>query len=348
MARRPARLSRSPVDLELQDPRGDALADLLGAVLLRNAMYKRIEARAPWGLQKPTRDRAVFYLVAHGSALLEVEGESPRRLTVGDVAFLPRGTGHTLRDAATTQPEIVPHGSRTPSSRLRTIGGTGERSSLITGFFELAPGRRPALLERMPRVVTMTSTAPPFDPLFATTVQLLLAESAAPGQGSAIVLQRLADVLFVQALRSLAAAPCCAERRLPALADPHITQALDLMHARIAEPWTVASLATRVGLSLSGFAARFADLVGEPPLQYLARWRIARAAEQLRGTDDAIGAIATQVGYESAPSFTKAFRRWQGTSPGAYRLASRAGKSSASSPATTGQSNRGASTVKLS
>lgn len=327
MARRPIRLSQRPVDLELQDPRGDALADLLGAVLLRNAMYKRIEARAPWGLQKPTRDRAVFYLVAHGSALLEVDGESPRRLVVGDVAFLPHGTGHTLRDAATTQPEIVGHGSPGSSSRVRTIGGTGDRSSFLTGFFELAHGRRPALLEQMPRVVTMTSTAPPFDPLFATTVQLLLAESAAPGQGSAIVLQRLADVLFVQALRSLAARPSCHERGLPALADPHITQALDLMHIHIDAPWTVASLATRVGLSRSGFAARFTELVGEPPLQYLARWRIARAAEHLRGTDDAIGAIATRVGYESAPSFTKAFKRWQGTSPGAYRRAHRAGLS---------------------
>lgn len=327
MARRPLRLSERPAGLEPPDPRGDALADLLGAVLLRNAMYKRIEARAPWGLQKPTRDRAVFYLVAHGSALLELEGEgeSPRRLVVGDVAFLPHGTGHTLRDAATTAPEIVGHGTRTPSSRLRTIGGTGDRSSLITGFFELARGRRPALLERMPRVVTMTSTAPPFDPLFATTVQLLLAESAAPAQGSAIVLQRLADVLFVQALRSLAAArPSCPERGLSTLADPHIAQALDLLHARLEASWTVASLAARVGLSRSGFAARFTELVGEPPLQHLARWRIARAAEHLRGTDDAIGAIATRVGYESAPSFTKAFRRWQGTSPVAYRKVHRA------------------------
>ena len=152
---------------------------------------------------------------------LDVERGRGGSLVVGDVAFLPHGTGHTLRDAATTAPEIVGHGTRTPSSRLRTIGGTGDRSSLITGFFELARGRRPALLERMPRVVTMTSTAPPSDPLFATTVQLLLAESAAPA-GSAIVLQRLADVLFVQALRSLAARPSCPDRGLSTLADPHI------------------------------------------------------------------------------------------------------------------------------
>jgi AraC-like DNA-binding protein len=323
MARRPNRLSQRPAKLELQDPRGDALADLLGAVLLRNAMYKRIDARAPWGLQKPTRDRAIFYLVAYGSALLEVDGESPRRLVVGDVAFLPHGTGHTLRDAATTQPDFVGHG-RPGTSRVRAIGGTGAASSFITGFFELDHGRRPALLERMPRVVTMTSTKPPFDPLFATTVKLLLSESSAPGQGSAIVLQRLADVLFVQALRALATCPSDRDPGLRALADPHIAQALDLIHARIDESWTVASLARRVGLSRSSFAARFSKLVGDPPLQYLARWRIARAAEDLRGTDDAVGAIAARVGYESVPSFTQAFKRWQGASPGAYRRVHRA------------------------
>jgi len=156
--------------------------------------------------------------MAHGSALLEVEGESPRRLAVGDVAFLPHGTGHTLRDAPTTKPDFVDHRSPRPNSRTRTIGGIGDASSFITGFFELDHGRRPALLERMPRLVTMTSTAPPFDPLFASTVQLLLAESAAPGPGSAMVLQRLADVLFVQALRSIAARPSGNERGLRARA----------------------------------------------------------------------------------------------------------------------------------
>ena len=98
--------------------------------------------------------------------------------------------------------------------------------------------------------------------------------------------------------------------------------ALALMHAQVAHPWTVAELAARVGLSRSGFSARFTELVGEPPLQYLARWRAARAAELLRGTSEPVSTIAERVGYESTPSFNKAFKRWQGTSPGAYRRGS--------------------------
>ena len=96
------------------------------------------------------------------------------------------------------------------------------------------------------------------------------------------------------------------------------------MHARVGEPWTVAKLAARVGLSRSGFALRFTELVGEPPLQYLARWRMARAAELLRDTHEGMGEIAAKVGYESVPSFSKAYKRWQGTSPGAFRRTQRA------------------------
>jgi AraC-like DNA-binding protein len=98
-----------------------------------------------------------------------------------------------------------------------------------------------------------------------------------------------------------------------------VSKALGILHARVAEPWTVASLAAKVGLSRSGFAARFTALVGEPPLQYLARWRMARAAELLRDTNESIVEIAERVGYESVPSFGKAFKRWQGESPGAFR-----------------------------
>jgi AraC-like DNA-binding protein len=96
---------------------------------------------------------------------------------------------------------------------------------------------------------------------------------------------------------------------------------LALLHARVEHPWTVAALAARVGLSRSSFAARFHQLVGEPPLQYLARWRMARAAELLEDRKLGIDEIAGRVGYESVPSFTKAFKRWQGNSPGAFRRA---------------------------
>ena len=107
-----------------------------------------------------------------------------------------------------------------------------------------------------------------------------------------------------------------------ALADPSIRRALQLMHGQPGEQWTVESVAKAVGISRSGFAARFAELMGEPPLQYLVRWRMAKAAQALRETDASIVEIAERVGYFSEASFSKAFKRWEGSSPGAYRRAS--------------------------
>jgi AraC-like DNA-binding protein len=299
------------------------LADVLGVALLRNALYKRIEAHAPWGIRVAARDRAIFYLVMRGGALLEVDGEAPWSLSSGDVAFIPHGTAHVVRDSASTSPHWVCDGKPSPDGSPRHFGGSGATTTLLSGFFDHRDGREPALLERMPKVALFSSTDPTSGPWIAATVQLLVAESANPGPASAIVLQRLADVLFVQALRAMATRPECRRSGLAALADPPIHEALAKIHAAVEAPWTVANLAATVGLSRSGFAARFTELVGEPPLQYLARWRIARAAELLRHGARDVGDVAERVGYASVPSFSKAFKRWQGTSPGAFRRAHR-------------------------
>lgn len=315
---RPIRLSKTPQELELEDPRGDVLADVLGVALLRNALYKRIEGRAPWGIRIAQKPRAAFYLVARGSALLEVEGEKPVTLSAGDVAFLPHGAAHSLRDSKDTPAKLVCDGTPRAISAPRRIGGNGAISSIVAGFFERVSGRTPVLLERMPNAVVLSPSEPNADPWLGATVQLVLAESASAGPASAFVLHRLADVLFVQALRSLSRNAAC-PRGLPALSDPIVHEALSLMHGDVRARWTVASLAKQVGLSRSGFAERFAERVGEPPLQYLVRWRVARAAELLRDTDDAIAEISARVGYESVPSFSRAFKRWRNMSPAAFR-----------------------------
>lgn len=316
MARNPRSLSQSPRPLDIEDPRDDVLADIIGAALLRNAIYRRIECRAPWGMRLPQHDRATFYVVARGGGRLEVEGEPVVELSGGDVVLLPHGTPHVFRDAHASKPIPICDGKHSPpGAAVHTIGGAGAPTSLIAGFFSFR-ARKPTLLAALPRVVTLSSTAP--QPWIPTIIQLLIAESASPGPASVLVLQRLADVLLVHALRALSL-PHCPRQGIGALGEPAIHQALGLMHASVTHPWTVGTLAARVGLSRSTFAARFTELVGEPPLQYLARWRMARAAELLEDRALGIGEIAGRVGYESVPSFTKAFKRWQGTSPSAFR-----------------------------
>ncbi|HKH90179.1 MAG TPA: AraC family transcriptional regulator, partial [Gemmatimonadaceae bacterium] len=156
-------------------------------------------------------------------------------------------------------------------------------------------------------------------PQLAAAVQLILAESVAPGPGSSLVSARLAEILLVHALRAQAATKEEHASGLCALADPMIGASLRLMHAQPAEQWTVERLAREVGMSRSAFAARFTQLVGEAPLQYLTRWRMTQAAEMLREREDSVPAIAERVGYGNATAFTKAFSRIEGVGPGAYR-----------------------------
>ncbi|HSC86293.1 MAG TPA: AraC family transcriptional regulator [Polyangiaceae bacterium] len=307
--------------MELQDPRGDVIADVLGASLIRHALYKPLEAHAPWGIRLPTRPRASFYLVTCGSARIEVEGESAHVLSPGEVAFVPHGTSHVLRDSADTLATGICDGPATSDLTPRRIGGSGAVTALVAGFFEIRNGQEPPLLQKMPNFVVLSSSDPTAGPSIAALVQLILAESVAPKPAGSVVLQRLADVLFVLALRSVRSSGQCRAPGIPALSDPRIYAALNLMHARVDQPWTVETLAKRVNMSRSGFAARFTELVGEPPLQYLARWRVTRAAELLRDDDDKIEAVAGLVGYESLPAFSRAFKRWQGESPANYRRA---------------------------
>jgi AraC-like DNA-binding protein len=314
MAKTRNNLSKTLHELALEDPRGDVLADVLGTSLLRNAMYRRIECGAPWGMDVPQHDRATFYVLVRGNARVEVEGEPVCELAAGDTLFIPHGTAHVVRDSKQSKPVRVRDGPRSPRRATRRLGGTGAPSTLIKGFFQFV-GRRPSLLDGMPRLIRVTSSDPTLHRWTAATLQLLLAETGAPGPASVLVLQRLADVLFIQTLRSLTTQ----HGSLAALADPAIHEALSILHGKIAHPWTVVALARKVGLSRSGFAARFTALVGEPPLQYLTRWRMGRAAELLRDTRGRVAEIAGAVGYESVPSFNKAFRRWQGQSPTSFR-----------------------------
>ncbi|MBC7544758.1 MAG: AraC family transcriptional regulator [Candidatus Sericytochromatia bacterium] len=161
-------------------------------------------------------------------------------------------------------------------------------------------------------------------PWLDQTLQFVACEATAGRPGASIVIAHLSHVFFIQIVRAyLASAADGGAGWLRALADPLIKPALDLMHQQPEAAWTVAALADRVGLSRSTFSARFTDAVGEPPLQYLTRWRMQKAASFLRAGDRSVADVATRVGYEAEAAFSKAFKRQLGVAPGAYRRGER-------------------------
>ncbi|HCT57652.1 MAG TPA: AraC family transcriptional regulator [Gemmatimonas aurantiaca] len=319
----------------------DVVSDILRAVRLSARVFGRFEASAPWAMRVPGDDYFAFYLLARGSAWLELTGGdtaiAPVALSAGDVVLLPHGGSHVLRDAEHSMAvahEVGANSCPRPTT-METIrmGGGGTATTFVAGAFRFGAEGRGILLETLPPVLHVAAGDADMGAALAATIQLILAESANPAPGGALLSTRLAEILLVQALRvhtrrtyeaNAAASDHTAHAQgLCALADPHIGAALRLMHARPADTWTVASLAHEVGQSRSAFAARFAELVGESPLQYLTRWRMTQAAEWLRDRSDSVPAIAQRVGYGNAAAFMKAFTRVQGQGPGAYRRAHR-------------------------
>lgn len=324
----PAFLSDRPAE---SDAGVDVMSEVLDAVHLTTAVFGRLELGIPWRLRVPARDYLSFYVVARGSAWLEI-GEPGARveqalaLSLGDAVLLPRGSAHVVRDADRSDAPPVDFDyagcPRVWIGEAARLGGAGPVTSLITGHFTFGTGPRNALLASLPAAIHLPadSTA---SPQLAGIVPLILSESTAPGPGGKIVLAHLADLLLIHALRHWMASTSPKSCGLRAVADPAIGTALQLMHARPAEPWTVERLASSVAMSRSAFAARFTELVGEPPLQYLARWRMTTAAQLLNEPNLSVAAVAERVGYANPVAFTKAFSRLQGVGPGAFRRGER-------------------------
>ncbi|KYF68797.1 hypothetical protein BE11_03040, partial [Sorangium cellulosum] len=250
--------------------------------------------------------------------------DEPRvALSGGDLAVLPLGHAHALRDhpRSTTRSfqEIArcsPHA--THGVIHIDLGAKGPETTFITGGFVLDDPLATPILAALPPLIRMTPDAEPAVPSFLENIQFITREVETNRPGSEIVLLRMADVMFIQILRAYLARLPEGGGFLGALRDPSTAAALGAMHRRAEEPWTVASLAKEAGVSRSVFAARFTELVGEPPLGYLTRLRMQKAAVLLR-EGAPLAKVSRLTGYSSEASFSYAFQKWAGMAPGAWR-----------------------------
>lgn len=301
----------------------DPITDVFAALHVASAVYGSLEATAPWGVRARSGPYAKFGMVVRGSCWLTVEGiEEPAQLTTGDCFLLPHGSAHALQDHPDTPTqwicEIVKNGECGEDPVLR-YGGGGEATTVIAGkmLFE-GPSAQP-LRESLPPLIHVRGSQTRC-PSLQTTMQLLVAELSEQQLGSEVVINRLADVLFLQAIRAhIATGENTETGWLRAVSDPQIGPAIRGMHENVAHPWTVGLLAAAAGMSRSAFALRFKALVGEAPLEYLTRWRMCKAGHLLRGSDRNLMDVANLVGYESDGAFKRTFKRVLGITPGEYR-----------------------------
>jgi AraC-like DNA-binding protein len=305
----------------------DVLSDLLGTIRLRSMVFAQTVLAPPWGISAGPSRQIAFHILARGHAWLEIDDREPLRVQEGNAVLLAPGRAHTLRDSLRTRPrplsEWMESGAFSP---LSGDAGRGAEAGalLVCGCFRFEDEGSEALISALPPVIHSGELPGDVGPWVAQTIKLITAESAVQGPGTATVVDRLCDVLFVYLLRSyLSESAQRGPSLLRALADPPIGASLRLIHESPDKAWTVPSLAARVGMSRSAFAARFADAVGETPMRYLTLWRLRKAAGMLRAGRASIAEVAAHVGYDSEASFNKAFKRSMGVAPGVYRRASR-------------------------
>jgi AraC-like DNA-binding protein len=303
----------------------DVLADLLDGVRARGALFRRTVMTPPWSLRFASGAPLTLATMLRGAAWVVPAGGEPVRVAAGDVVVLRGRAPYTVASDPALAPRAVigdwaycatgDGGADDEADGSAVADGPAGSALLLSGAFTGRGVISERLLRALPDLLVTRDADCPCPMLDAVAEEVT---GRRPGQR--VVLDRLLDLTLVSTLRSWfdrsgARAPAWYR----AMDDPVVGRALRLLHDAPAHPWTVAELATGSGVSRAALARRFTERVGEPPMAYLTSWRIAMAADLLRGTDATVGSIARQVGYANAFALSVAFKRLRGMAPTAYR-----------------------------
>ena len=312
----------------------DALSDVLRAVRLTGAIFFDIHASEPWVAETPDGKSIVkgifpgadhlipYHVLTSGTMWGWVLDQPPVHLSAGDIIVFPHGDPHVLSSAPGMRGTLDMSLYRRPSDGQLpfefSMGNSGAASThLVCGY--LGCDARPfnPLLAALPRIIRVSDRA---GGAIAQFVQFAVAESRERRPGGEAVLGHLSELMFVDVVRRyLETLPADRTDWLAGLRDPFVGRALTALHRSPARDWTLESLAHDVGLSRSALAERFTQFVGQPPMQYLANWRMQLAANQLLSGSDSIATIAERVGYESEAAFSRAFKKAVGVPPSEWR-----------------------------
>ena len=305
-------------------PPPDPLGEALHYLRMDGAFYCRSELSAPWGMTLPPMPGYLwFHVVTNGCVLLEVDDAHSSWIRPGDITLVPHGNGHTLRsEPGAPAPGVLELDLEHPSDRYEVLraGGGGAPTTLICGAVRFEHPVARNLVGILPQAIHIDASDGPRARRMHDVFELMAVEAREFQAGGEAVITRLADVLVIQAIRSwIETAPAARTGWLGALQDKEIGRALALIHRDPARDWTVASLASELALSRSAFAARFTELVGEPAIRYVTRWRMQVAQNALETESVTVAQLADRLSYRSEAAFARAFKRVIGTPPGAVK-----------------------------
>jgi AraC-like DNA-binding protein len=296
-------------------PKMDPLSDVIALLRPSTAMSKPITGRGRWGVRYASHNAPGFTIILAGECWFSFDGSEPVCVQKEDFLLLPSTPSFTMsshRGLACSPgiPTDVPvrHGEQEGEPDFVSLGGT----------FRIEQANAPLLIALLPSLIHVPAWGGRSERL-SRLIELIVEECGRDDPGKEMVLQRLLEVLLVEALRWRGiGADDARAGLLNGMRDPLLARVLRQMHADVRGSWTVADLAKIAGLSRSAFAARFGEVLGCGPIEYLARWRMALAKDALMRGAKTLDRIADEIGYESASAFSTAFRKRLGISPGKF------------------------------
>ncbi len=293
----------------------DPLSAIIALLRPSTAVSKPITGRGRWGVRYAAHDAPGFTIILRGECWVAFDGREPARFRQGDFVLLPStppfalyshpGVECPLREPSDA---AVRHGDQDGDPDFVSLGGTFHMDKVNASLL-------PALL---PGIIHIRAAEGHAGRL-GQVIGLIMDECATEAPGKEMIVQRLLEVLLVEALRWRSIDQnAVSTGLLSGMRDPGLARALRAMHADVRAPWTVSGLARIAGMSRSAFAARFRGALGCGPIEYLARWRMALAKDALMRGAKTLARIADDIGYESASAFSTAFRKRLGCSPGRF------------------------------
>ena len=313
----------------------DALSDVLRVVRLKGGVFLHAEFTAPWCIfsqftgedfgrhLEGAQHLVLYHYVVEGHMRAQIPDLEPIEVEAGEVLILPHNDRHLLGSHLDLSPVPSEQVVRVPPDGGLSVirhGGGGEKARVVCGFLGCDRTGSNPLTSALPPIMRFDARKGSAAAWMKSSLEFAADEIAARRAGSETVLAKLSELLFVEALRRyVEGLPEEQTGWLAGLRDPFVSRALSLLHGRVAQQWTVDDLGRDIGLSRSALADRFTRLIGEPPMRYLARWRLQLAAHHLRSSDMSLARIAEQVGYESGAAFNRAFKRSFGVPPAAWR-----------------------------
>jgi AraC-like DNA-binding protein len=313
----------------------DALSEALGSVRITGAVFYDAVCTKPWAfavpalssyaqLLAPATERLVSYhLITEGTGIARFGDDVELSIEAGDVVVVPHGDAHVMSDGPVVR--VLDKSSSLDrflagGVSVFEIGGGGAPTRFVCGYFGCERDADRLFLSGLPRVFKINLRSDDTGRWLEHSIRHLVSESESSRPGRSVMLAKMAETLFIEALRRyMAQLPPEQTGWLAGARDTVVGSAIAAMHRQPGAPWSLENLASATGASRSVLIERFARFLGQPPLAYLAMWRLQLASRRLLTSRNTVMQIALDVGYQSEAAFIRAFKREFGSSPGAYR-----------------------------